>query len=452
MNDDLNHTPPPQDLEFKTALHEEHHLLEEVEVPIVTVSATYREQLGEQFYQAFPDEEEVVFSRAHYSMALGVLVAALKLGKTSWMVDPTNYVTQEKWGKIWFTHSVGRLIARHKALKELKDKVDTVARSKVPLAGAVAEPLKYLTRHVKKPIISLHYEAGNILAQEGHQIIQVVTDPHVRPQYLNPLPEINSEGNQNGQVTYCVFDEETREEFFHKAKLMGKRVTLDQVVVTGPPVDPRIVESKKLKKPDRIEHRPLRLAVTTGGLGQNKAEIKTLLDRLSHWCFGKEPGCLQLFLYAGTHRDFYEMYRDFAVYHKLRPGALTDEEAAVRILYEPNIVEANELMVEYMFPWADGVVTKPSGDMAYEAAASGCFQLFLEPWGEWEENIRRRFNHIGIGMAVKAKDFDEELKKFSKHYWEGETWFKAAQEKTLCLPKQFYEGAENIVKTAVKIT
>jgi len=145
------------------------------------------------------------------------------------------------------------------------------------------------------------------------------------------------------------------------------------------------------------------------------------------------------------------MYYEFANVNGLRVGPLDDEEAPIRILRTDDIIEANELLIQYMFPWADGIITKPSGDMAYEAVASGAFQLFLEPWGEWENNIEERFTKIGTGRKLNVKHFNQEFEKFRKHYWEGETWFSYAKSKVFSLPKQYLEGSKNILRVYDKM-
>lgn len=443
---DATHQDPPDDLEYKEALHHEHHQLSEADVPVVTISATFRKKLEAELGEDFPDVPEVAFSRAHYSMALGVMMAAMEAGKSSWMSDPTNYVTSDQWGSIVFTEYVAKLMARHKPLKKLKDLIDTKVRNKLPITDAIDDPLLYLTEHIEKPIISMHYEAGNILAAQGKQVVQVVTDPHVRPQYLTPLPDIGEESHAENLV-YCVFDEATKTDLLLRAQAMKKMVRMDQVVVTGPPIDPRIVAARKKKRPDVVDRRPLRLAVTTSGVGTNKREIRDILDQLASYCYmDKQKGCVQLFLYAGTHKDFEALYQDFVREAGLKLGSLDDDTAHVRILYADNLAEANELLIQYMFPWADGVITKPSGDMAYDAAAAGCFCLFLEPWGPWEANIQERFLDLGIGLDLDVEHFAAEMARYEQHFWEGESWFRHALETVQDLPELYLNGAAEIVK------
>src|SRR5512142_935816 len=157
----ITHEPIPEDLQFARTAHEERHLLETVQVPIVTVSATFKEQLEERFGEKpTGDIQDVTFSRAHYSMANALVVAATKKKKTFWMVDPTNYVSSKDWPKILFTQRMGRLVARNPLLKELKDVMDTRVRNQLPLTAAIREPLAYVFHRVHRPIISLHYEAG----------------------------------------------------------------------------------------------------------------------------------------------------------------------------------------------------------------------------------------------------------------------------------------------------
>lgn len=439
------HTPPPKELEYKTALHDEHHMLEEVDIPIITLSSTHRKGLSQSFYESFPAGEEIVFSRAHYSMAVAILVAGFETGHTAWMTDPMNYVVRDDWNKVIFTQTVGRLMARHKPLKMLKDLIDTKARNKLPVTEPITPPLKYLAKNIRKPIISLHYETGRILAEAGHKVVQVVTDPHVRPQYLDLLSN-----KENKKVIYCVFDEETKTDLLHQADENNKKLSPSQVIVTGPPVDPRIVAARKSKKASNTSDRPLRLAITTGGVGSNKPEIESILDQLSQFCFKGKNGCAQLFLYAGTHQDFRALYQGFIERSGLKLDKLEDENAAVRILYTDNLVDANEKLIDHMFPWADGIITKPSGDMAYDAAAAGCFTLFLEPLGPWEENIQERFLDLGIGTDLQVTNIRQELEKFGKSYWQGESWFKSATDKVLTLPKLYLEGSKNIVRTCLQ--
>src|SRR5690606_11265149 len=114
---------------------------------------------------------------------------------------------------------------------------DRFLRSRLPITPAIQGPLLHLMEAVHRPIISLHIETGNMLALAGKQIIQVVTDPHVREDYLNQahLPNIH----------FCVFDEKTKKEFLQKAKDLGKDKFVDsaKVTVTGNPIDPRVVSA-----------------------------------------------------------------------------------------------------------------------------------------------------------------------------------------------------------------
>lgn len=427
-----SHQPPPKELDLKHALHHERHLLQEASVPILTISATYRKELADKYRGAVHATSEVVFSRAHYSMAEAVRQAAMEMGRTTQMSDPTNFVSQKEWTGVEFTETVGKLMARYRLLKWLKDRVDTIVRDKLPIHKAVAGPIKFLTEEINRPIISLHYEVGNVLAKAGKHVIQVVTDPHVRPQYLDCLP--------CGNIVYALFDEETKAAFLIEARRQNKAVKDSQLVVTGPPVDPRICRlGRTVKKMEKGQ--PLNIAICTGGLGTNLDEIKKeLLDRAA--LVLRTSDKIRLFLYAGTHRDFRNFFEDFAREINVRVGNLDDETAGIRILYEDSIVDANNNLIKYMFPWAHGVVTKPSGDMAYEAAAAGCFLLFLEPWGVWEENIQKRFIERQIGFKLDpnrgSRDLSEDLSQ-------NPILIKAL-ENAHNLPKLFREGAKNIVK------
>lgn len=451
-----NHLPP-KDLDYKTALYEEHQHLESVDIPIITVSASFRKDLKDRYLESFPDGHDVIFSRAHYSMALGLMLEALSEEKSAWMTDPTNFVARDDWGKILFTEYVGKLMARHQILKDIKDKIDTKARNKLPITKPITEPLLYLTQNIHRPILSLHYETGRILAEAGKKVVQVVTDPHVRPQYLDLLPFVSDTKRypdllKRPQAQFCVFDQETKEEFLELAKELHKYVLKDQVVVTGPPIDPRIVECRKYKSYSNIEKRPIRLTITTGGLGTNKPEVASLLHQITRdWLVGASPK-LQLLLYAGNHKDFNDMYTEFAHKLDIELQEVPNDDAPVRIIFSDDIVEANEMLVHYAFPWSDGIVCKPSGDMAYDAVAAGCFQLFLEPWGEWEVNIQKRFLRLGTGQDLNVDSFIKEMEKFNHNYWDGSTWFEQAIKKAQNLPPLFLEGSKNIIEVATRKT
>ena len=85
------------DLTLERSLEKDKVALEHTQLPIITVSASFPEDAKR--LQGLPNNNsspDTVFSRAHYSMAVGVAVAAW--GKKidpaqAWLVDPTNYVS-----------------------------------------------------------------------------------------------------------------------------------------------------------------------------------------------------------------------------------------------------------------------------------------------------------------------------------------------------------------------
>jgi hypothetical protein len=438
----ITHDPIPEDLEFRRTAHEERHLLETVEIPIVTVSATFKEALIKEFGEK-PDEvtPDVTFSRAHYSMANALVVAATKNKKTFWMIDPTNYVSAKDWPKIMFTQRMGRLIARSPLLKELKDLMDTRLRNQLPLTGAIREPLTYVTGRVNRPIISLHYEAGNILLENGKTVLQVVTDPHVRPQYLTHA--------DNPKLSWAVFDEATKARLIELGFILGHHIDEKRVVVTGCPVDPRILTKDKNTAIRGYRNRPLRLAITTGGLGTNKDEITNLLTHLAPMIKKNE---VHVAAYAGVHEDFAAMFTTFARVNRIKVGENDDIQASFRIFYGNDIVDANELLLDYVFPWADGFISKPSGDMAYEAVAAGCFLLTLKPWGEWEENIRAVTEAMGVSIRADIENMSSQLKAITTVPVEnGKPWVELALERSQKHAKSVAQGAFNILKLHKKL-
>jgi hypothetical protein len=414
--------------------------LETTAVPIVTVAASFRDELA-RFHgvkEYFGDvEDEVLFSRAHYSMALAALIEAWggirPDPKKAWGVDPTNYVTRHDWGKLTFTEEVGQLMARNSLLKWIKDMIDTKVRQKLPITGAISTPLLMLFEQVHRPILSFHYETGNLLVGAGRHVVQVVTDPHVRPQYLEhaELPNIR----------YCVFDEKTRVDMLELAEVMQKELDPRRVIVTGPPVDPRIIAARKKKNASAYKKRALRLAITTGGLGTNKKEIESCFRSVAPLVRDSK---IQLIIYVGVHEDIREMVHQIATQEGIPTASAHHTHAPLRILHSPHIVQANELLVEHAFPWADGFITKPSGDMAYDAAAAGCFLLTLEPWGEWEHNIRDIFEQRSISRRAVPEKLHEQLESLLTAN-DNKAWIESAIENALALPKLFTEGIKNIL-------
>lgn len=430
------HTVAPPELALPKTLHDDRHRFETVDVPVVTTSASFRsdiaQNLGERTRRLTSD---IVFSRAHYSMAVGIMRAALERKLTTWLIDPVNYVTGEDWNKIVFLAKTGQFVARFPVLKTVKDLLDTVGRGRLPLTQAITSPLLFATAKVGNPVVSLHYETGNILAKEGKKVIQVVTDPHIRPQYLYEAERPN--------IVFAVFDENTKEMFLESVKGQGKQVNPERIIVTGPPVDPRIVKAREKKTPPKAEQ-ALRLAITTGGLGQNKGEIESLVRQLGPQI---KAGTVQVVLYASTLPDFFKMYEDIAHGIGVEVGRIIDDEtAALRIFYSTSIVDSNQFLVDYVFPWADGFVTKPSGDMAYDAVAAGCFLLLLEPWGEWEENIGKIFTNLGIAQKADVTHFADQIDELLKP-----GWVKNAIKKAENIDPLFLNGAKTIVDLQQKL-
>lgn len=426
-------------------LAEDRELLANAKFPIVTVSSTYRDVV--ETTHNYGDEQnhpDITLSRAHYSMALGVAVAAWGSDtpdpKKAWLVEPTNYVTRKDWNRVAFTETLGRLLARHTLLEKIKKLLLDRNRKAFPLTSTITPPLMFLTEGVEKPIISLHSVAGNILAKAGKKVVQVVTDPHVREDYV--------ENAHLPNIKFCVFDENTRYEFFATAAAHGKEVDPARVIVTGPPIDPRVVAARENKKTDSWRRRPLRVLLTTGGLGTNKGQLADILEQLLPLT-RKRNQPVQVVYYAGTNADHVKMVEQLAAKHRVKLGEMSDRRASLRVLYRDDIVDANNQLLLYGFSWADVVYCKPSGDMAYDAAVAGCALLFLRPWGEWEVNIREIFTQLGIGRIAELGEGEvaHQLDTI-RDTTPGESWLQRALERAHALPPHFVRGSDNILNVA----
>lgn len=449
---------PNLDRTLQGLLEKDKQHLASTDLPIITVSASFKEDL--KGWYGLPEDEtvpDVVLSRAHYSMALAIAKQAWGIRHTAsleapttaeiselrkhkaWIFDPTNYVSQSDWKKVLITEQVGKTLARHPTLKTFKDFIDKWGRNKLPILSSIQPSLVHVAQDLQHPILSLHIAAGNILAQSGKTVLQVITDPHIRSDYL-----INSE---RSNMFFCVFDHKTKTDFLEKAALAGKTVDPARVTVTGPPIDPQ-VHACRLQK--RIWHptsgAPLRLCITTGGLGTNKIEIETLLRQLLP-AIKADPTWLQLLVYTSTQKDIYYLVQELASEYQINPGASVETESSLRVLYHPQIVDANQLLLTYGFPWADGFITKPSGDMAYDAVASGSFVLSLQEWGEWEINIKNIFEQREISRRAQPAQIVEQLRALSQRQTPHGAWITQAMQKTRALPPLFTAGAQNIVRT-----
>jgi hypothetical protein len=408
-------------------------------LPVVTISATFREDLKE-FYglPASNTTPDLVFSRAHFSMAVGLAITAwgdnLDPHKC-WVIDPTNYVSAKQWRKVVLTHEIGKTIARYPLLKLLKDFVDKFGRSKLPLLTSITPPLLHLTQQVRRPIISFHIAAGNILMDQGRPTIQVITDPHVREEYVSNADKPNTR--------FCVFDQPTQTEFLEKAAIAGKKVDPSHVVVTGPPIDPRVSAARDRKNPWRSG--PLQLCLTTGGLGTNKDEIEKILEQLLPELKHKK---IKLLVYAGTQADIATEVKKLAKAHRCKISPLEEKSASLRMIYHPQLLDANEMLIKYGFPWADGFLSKPSGDMAYDAAAAGCFLLTLREWGEWEHNVRNVFEQLQISRPAEVEHIVTQLQTLSSAQGRAQSWIEHAMLAAHGLPKSFHQGTANIIKVA----
>ncbi len=477
--------------ELKKIYQADKKLLEQTKIPIITVSASFREDLKGLHHQKEKDNStDIVLSRAHYSMALGIAIQAWGNSidpKKAWLVDSTNYVSNAAFKSVQITDLIGRTIARWPILKMLKDIVDKFGRSKMPILDNVTPPTLYLGSGIKKTILSFHIVTGNILAAEGKKVVQMITDPHVRSDYLQNAHLPN--------MKFLVFDEATKESFFEVAKQIGKKIPKDQikdkVIVTGPPIDPRIVDCHK-EKTIWTDERPLRICLTTGGLGTNKPEIKSILEQmlpiLKQQALGQKTDLVetQLVFYAGTHEDHKNMaieiaqandlaYQiispndpaNFGINNKIKTSKNEENKHRFRIIYHPQIVDANELLIQKGFSWADVFISKPSGDMAYDAVASGAALLTLKEWGEWEYNVRAVFEKNGTAIQAQTNNIAKqltELAQTNEHTSESaipaggtrpvpklkaneqRSWIGQAMKNSRQLDHDFYHGAENILK------
>jgi len=414
--------------------------LEDTKLPIITVSASFKEDI--KGFHGLPEDEtipDIVFSRAHYSMAVGI--ASQAWGKTmdykkAWIVDPTNYVSHGDWKSIQLTEIIGKTLARHRYLKLLKDSVDKFGRNRLPILDSITPPLLHLTQHIKRPILSLHIATGNILAGLGKTVLQVITDPHVRYDYLIHAEKAN--------MFFCVFDQKTKQDLLEKAALIDKKVDPKRIFVTGPPVDPRVVGIRKNKKAWRSG--PLKLCITTGGLGTNKDEILQLLAHLLPELRRHRPD-YRLIIYTATHQDISTAVGKLAKSMHVKISPIEDRRAKLRIIYHPQIVDANELLITYGFPWADGFITKPSGDMAYDAVAAGCFLLTLQEWGEWEYVIREIFETKGISRSAVIDQIAIQLATLTNAEGKAQSWVELAMLNAHKIDKLFLEGSRQIIAT-----
>ncbi|MEX0896216.1 MAG: hypothetical protein WDZ94_04800 [Patescibacteria group bacterium] len=417
--------------------------LETTQVPIVTISGTYREDLKK--WHGLPNnntDRDVVLSRAHYSMALGVAMQTWKTvpdPQKAWLVDPTNYVAGRDWLSVNVAERIGMTIARRPILHRIKSWIDRFGRQKNPILSSITPPLLYLFENVRTPILSFHISAGNLLADQGHTVLQMITDPHVRSDYLTHAESKN--------MHYLVFDESTKFDFLEQSAIQNIQADASRIYVSGPPIDPRIIAAGRTKKAWRSG--PINICITTGGLGTNKTEIELICQQIFPLL---NKNKYRLIIYAGTHKDIFELIEEKAKQHRLTIQPLTKENAKLRVIYHPQIIDANELLIQHGFPWADGFISKPSGDMAYDAAAAGCFLLTLQEWGEWEHHVRIVFEERDIARKAVLEDIVTQLDVLSSAKGRAQSWMEQAMHSANALDKSFLNGAKQILATHAKLT
>jgi hypothetical protein len=154
--------------------------------------------------------------------------------------------------------------------------------------------------------------------------------------------------------------------------------------------------------------------------------------------------------YAGTNSDHAQMVQNVAQEHGVKISPPHERQAALRLLTADDIVDANNLLLAYGFPWADVVYTKPSGDMAYDAVAAGCAVFFLKPWGDWERNIQGILTNAGVAQITDLESVTEQLlEAVNRDY--AKPWLEEALEKTRLQSPEFYQGARNILQAAQQV-
>lgn len=452
-------------------------MLEKTPLPIVTVVGAFPEDL-KRWYGLKNDQvsNDIIYSRAHFSMAYGVLrylwQSDMPKASKAWLTDPTNFVTAKDWGKISSTEKIGEIIARHPTLQIVKSLIDQFGRKKLPILDSITPPLMYLFEKVDQPILSFHIAAGNVLAQMGKRVIQVVTDPHVRDEYV--------EAANSSTISYCVFDERTKLDMLERANILDVKLTADRIEVTGPPIDLRIIALRKNKKSQ--PPKPLRLLITTGGLGTNKPEIESLLEQLLP-VLKRKDSPVEVRLYAGTEKDFVAMAKRVAektgvriniinnlnkIPSRLAPHTRQTERNdksdwksvslssanqptnQLTIISHPQIFDANELLIKYGLSWADGVMTKPSGDMAYDAVGAGCFLLTLKPWGVWEERIAQIFEEKELSRPAETDHILEQLETLTQRIDNQPSWIEQSLDNVKHIDKTYLHGVERIVEAVRK--
>jgi hypothetical protein len=122
------------------------------------------------------------------------------------------------------------------------------------------------------------------------------------------------------------------------------------------------------------------------------------------------------------------------------------------VIYHPQIIDANELLIRNAFSWADGFITKPSGDMAYDAVASGAFLLTLQEWGDWENNIRAKFKAHNVAQVADSKNILKQLREITRKNSHG-VWASRAMRKTRKIETEdphFRKGLKNIFQAVAK--
>jgi len=364
--------------------------LAKADIPVITIAGSV--QIGGYL------------TMAHDSMMQAFLEAAENKKIEAYGVDVLDYLTTEKERKgILDMAKLPRIVVRTEmGSRLLHNPIVQKLRGGLGFEEVLKDKILKLVDKVSKDkvIVTYHYGTAKTLVEAGYKVLVAVTDPSVELTHNGYFDFLNSENKD--RVFYGTMDKETKDWFIKEIGIPKKNIK-----EVGCFVSPKIIKagSKKIKNREKRweectqgEER-FHISLFTGGLGTNFWEMRdAVLNLVPLLC--DEKITIDVFFNTNTDLDKHlkDVLKKVCCKEKISIFSSIDKE------------ELNNKSIE-IFKKTDLVLTKPSGDKAFEALASAAIPLFLFPLHPHEIMIREYVMNGGVGEIAKIEDLKKQIEK-----------------------------------------
>ncbi len=362
--------------------------LAKADIPVITIAGS--PQIGGYL------------TMAHDSMMQAFLEAAEDKGIKAYGLDVLDFLTTEEERKgILDMAKLPRIVVRTEmGSRLLHNPIVQKLRGGLGFEEVLKDKILKLIDKVSKDkvIVTYHYGTAKTLVEAGYKVMIAVTDPSVELTHNGYFDFLTSENKE--RVFYGTMDKATKEWFVKEINVFEKNIK-----EVGCFVSPQMIKAGK----EKIKNRDVRwekctkgnekfhISLFTGGLGTNFWEMRdAVLNFLCMLCKDK----ITVDVFFNTNSDLDKHLND--VLKKVG----CDED--INIFSSKDKDKLNKKSIE-IFKKSDLVLTKPSGDKAFEAIASGAIPLFLFPLHPHEVVIREYVMNGGVGEIAKIEDLKEQV-------------------------------------------